>query len=114
MSLIDEIHSQRPIVRHTLSFLSSSIVVLGAVFLVASSVQKDVFFAMHPDPQEQQTFLAKRQEGRPQPLAAISRAAGSLMASIGSLIGWDGSAGFDRGGEAENTQGGVHLLPLSK
>jgi hypothetical protein len=114
MSLIHEIHNQRPAVRNALFISAAVITVSVAVFIVASSVQKDVFFAMHPDAAEQQAFLARRDESRPHPLAAISRATGSLMASIGSLIGWDHKAGFDRGGEQDRLQGGVHLLPLSE
>jgi len=114
MSLIHEIHNQRPAVRYTLFALSAAIAVSAVAFMTASTLQKDIFFAMHPDPAEQEEFLARRAEGRPKPLAAISRVAGSLAASIGSLIGWDTDAGFDRGGQQDSMQGGVHLLPLSK
>jgi hypothetical protein len=114
MSIVDEIHSQRPAVRHTMFVLAVALALSAVVFVTMSSVQKDIFFATHSDPDEQQAFLARREEGRPQPLAAISRAAGSMMASIGSLIGWDTGAGFDRSQRQDSMQGGVHLLPLSQ
>ena len=114
MSLIHEIQRQPPAVRRALFALSAVITVAVAAFVLVSSVQKDIFFTMHPDPEEQQEFLATRQEGRPKTLAAISKAAGSLMASIGSLIGWDNKAGFNTGREQTEAQGSVHLLPLAE
>jgi formate hydrogenlyase subunit 3/multisubunit Na+/H+ antiporter MnhD subunit len=114
MSLIEEIHNQRPVVRHVLFILSVAIAVSAVGFFGFSSIQESVFFATHADEQERQAFLASREAGRPQPLAAISRATSSMFASIGSLIGWNTGAGFDRGGQQADTQGGVHLLPLSQ
>jgi len=114
MSLIHEIHNQRPAVRYAMFFLASAIAISTVAFVTASTAQKDLFFATHPEPEAREAYLAKRAESRPKPVAAISRAAGSLMASIGSLIGWDTEAGFDRDGQQDSMQGGVHLLPLSK
>lgn len=114
MSILHEIHNQRPAVRHTFFILAAFLAVSAVAFLTVSSIQKDIYFALHQDPQEQQEFLARRDAGRLHPLAAISRVAGSLMASMGALIGWDTDAGFDRTGQPDNTQDAVHLLPLSK
>lgn len=70
--------------------------------------------ALHTDPQERADFLAQQEASRPKPLAALSRVAGSLTASIGSLLGIDRGAGFDREDQQDTIQGGVHLLPLSQ
>ena len=114
MSLIKEIHAQRPAVRHTMFALATGTALFAVLFFTYSSVQKDIFFAMHPSEEDRQEFLAQRAERRPKPLVAVARAADSLMASIGGLIGWDRDAGFDRGGQQDTLQGGVHLLPLSE
>ncbi len=114
MSLLQEIHNQRPVVRHTLFLLSTVAAISAVAFLTVSSLQKDIYFGMHPDPVDRQAFLASRDASRPQPVAAIARAADSLVASIGSLIGWNSSAGFDRSTQQDDTQGGVHLLPVSE
>lgn len=114
MSLIQEIHNQRPAVRHALFGLSVLITVVITGYILYSSMQKDIYFATHPDPEDRQTFLARRAETRPQPIAAISKAAGSLMANIGSLIGWDSDAGFDTSDRQDTLEGEVYLLPLSE
>jgi len=114
MSLIEEIHNQRPAVRHAFFLFSMAIAISTVGYFGFSSIQKSIFFATHSDVEEQQEYIASRAAGRPQPLAAISRAASSMLASIGSLIGWNIDAGFDRGGQQADTQGGVHLLPLSQ
>ena len=114
MSLIHEIHNQKPVVRYTLFGLAvvSMLAVVG--FFGITALQRDMFMALHSDPQERADFLAQQDARRPKPLAALSRIAGSVTASIGSLFGFDRNAGFDRGGQQGDTQGGVHLLPLSK
>lgn len=114
MSLIEEIHNQRPAVRYTMFALASAIVISTVGYFTFSSVQKDIFFATHSDAEEQQAFLTARDAVRPKPLAALARAAGSLTASIASFIGWDRSAGFDRNEQDGSMQGGVHLLPQSE
>jgi hypothetical protein len=114
MSLIHEIHSQKPAVRYTL-FALSAVVVLSVVgFFGITSFQRVAFMALHSDPQEQADFLAQQDAQQPQIFDAIARAASSLTASIGSLVGWDTNAGFDRSGRAADTTGSVHLLPLSQ
>ncbi|MBP6885787.1 MAG: hypothetical protein KBC02_00895 [Candidatus Pacebacteria bacterium] len=114
MSIIHEIQRQHPTVRRALFVMSLVISVSVVGVFTASSVQQTIYFGIHSDPAEQEAFLAAREAGRPQPLAAISKATGSLIASIGSLIGWDTNAGFDSNEKSSNTQGGVHLLPLSE
>lgn len=113
MSLIEEIHNQRPLVRHTFFYLAAGMVISAVVVITVSSMRKDIFFAMHPDTEERQAYLQQRDENLPKPVAALARLAGSLTANIGSLIGWNRDAGFDRGGQQDTMQGGVHLLPLS-
>ncbi len=114
MSIIHEIHNQRPAVRHAF-FIFAVVIALSVVGIFTySSLQRDMFMAFHTDPKEQSDFLAAQQEKGPQPLALISRVASSLTASIGSLVGWNRSAGFDRGSQQDTMQGGVHLFPLSK
>lgn len=114
MSLINEIHSQRPAIRYALFGLAvfTALAVVG--YLGITSLQRDMFMALHSDPQEREEYLAQQDARRPKPLAALSRIAGSLTASIGSLFGFDRNAGFDRSGQQGDTQGGVHLLPLSE
>jgi len=115
MSLIHEIHNQRPLIRH-LMFAGAVIIVLSIVgFMTFQSVQQDIFFAMHPSASDQQAFLAERDANLPNPVATISKAAGSFLADIGSLIGWKMGAGFDRGGQQNSihSDDGVHLLPIA-
>jgi|GEM_PF-3976476 len=114
MSILHEIHNQRPAVRRTLFVLSVVVSVSAVAFITISSIQKDIYFAMHPDPTEQQAFLAQRDAGRPQPVAVFARVAGGLLAGIGSLIGWNSDAGFDSTQQPSNTQGGVYLLPIAQ
>lgn len=113
MSLIHEIHSQKPAVRSAL-FILSAVVVLSVVgFFGISSFQRVAFMALHSDPQQQADFIAQQDAQQPQVFVGIARAAHSLTASIGSLVGWDSNAGFDRSGREADTHDGVHLLPLS-
>lgn len=114
MSLIAEVHNQRPAVRHTLFFLATVIAISGVGYMSISSLQKDVYFALNSNSADREAFLAARDSGRPNVLATISHAAGTLTASIGSLIGWNRDAGFDRGGQQDSMQNDVHLLPLSQ
>lgn len=114
MSLVHEIHNQKPAVRYTLFGLAivTALAVVG--FFGITALQRDMFMALHTDPQERADFIAQQDASRPKPLAALARISGSLTASIGSLFGIDRNAGFDRGGQQRDTQGAVHLLPLSK
>ncbi len=113
MSLIQDIQNQRPAVRYALFGFSVVITVAVIAVFWVFSFQEQVFMAMHPDPAEQQAYLAKQDQYAPKPLAAISKAFGSLTASIGSLIGLDGSKGFDSGRNEEDNQV-AHPLPLSR
>jgi hypothetical protein len=113
MSLIDEIRSQRPAVRHTF-FVLSVVVALGVLgFFGVSALHREMYAALHT-PQEQAALADQQSAQLPDPLAFIAHAAGSLTASIGSLLGFDSKAGFDRQEQSGNTQGDVHLLPLSQ
>ncbi len=114
MSILHEIHNQPPTIRYAMFFLSTALAVSAVVFVTVSSLQKDIYFATHPNPVEQEEYLARRDAQRPQPIAALSRVTGSLLGSIGSLIGWDSDAGFDRDEQQSNTQDKVYLLPLSQ
>ncbi len=114
MSLIHEIHEQKPAVRYALFGLTVITVLAVVGFFGITALQRDMFMALHSDPQERADFIAQQDAGRPKPLAALSRAAGALTASIGSLFGIDRNAGFDRGGQQGTIPDAVHLLPLSK
>lgn len=113
MSFIQEIHSQKLAIRYTLFGLSVVLIVSFIGFFWFTSMQRDIFMATHSDPAEQQAFLAEQSLHMPQPLALISRVARSLTASIGSLIGWDSSKGFDKADATEHNQA-AYPLPLSK
>lgn len=114
MSLIHEIHDQKPMVRYTLFGLAVIVAVSFVGYFGVTALQRNMFMALHTDEQERQDFIAQQDASRPKPLAALSRMAGALTASIGSLLRIDRDAGFDRGGQQDNTQDGVHLLPLSQ
>lgn len=79
-------------------------------FFAFTSIERDMFFAMHTDPQERQEFLARRQAHMPQPVAMMGKALGTLTASIGSILGFDRSRGFDRPVQDDK----VYPLPLSQ
>lgn len=120
MSLIDEIQNQKPVVRHTF-FVLSVIIALAVVGLFGvSALYREMYAVLHTP--EERAALAQRQDARiPDPLAFVARAASSLTASIGALIGFDreaglsaGQEGFDREEQSSNTHGGIHLLPLSQ
>ncbi len=113
MSLIHEIHKQKPAVRYTLFALSAFIALSAVVFFWLLSFQKQVFMALHSDPAEQQAFLDEQAAQVPNPLASLGGGLKSLAASIGSLIGFDGSKGFDSNGVTDNNQT-AHPLPLSE
>lgn len=113
MSLIDEIHNQKPVVRHTFFVLSVVIALAVVGFFGVSSLYREMYAALHT-PAEQEAFAARQDARLPDPLAFIARATSSLAASIGSLIGFDTNAGFDREEQPSNTQDGVQLLPLSR
>lgn len=114
MSLIDEIHHQRPAIRYTLFGLAVITTIAAVGLFGVTTLQRNLFMALHTDPQERADFLARQDASRPKPLVALSRITGSLTASIGSLFGIDRDAGFDRSEQPGDTQGVVHLLPLSK
>ncbi len=110
MSLIKEIHKQSHPVRYAL-FGFSAVITLSCVgFVWFRSIQKDMFMAVHSDPGEQQEFLAQRVRDIPHPLVALGKGLSSLTANIGSLLGFDGSKGFDRPAQEDK----VYLLPLSE
>ena len=113
MTFIQEIHNQKPAVRYALFGFSVVLVISFVGFFWFTSMQRDIFMATHSDPAEQQAFLASQQSYLPQPLALISRVAQSLTASIGSLIGWDSSKGFDKADTTDHNQA-AYPLPLSK
>ncbi|MCC6404807.1 MAG: hypothetical protein IT405_00235 [Candidatus Yanofskybacteria bacterium] len=114
MSLIQEIHAQKPAVRYALYGLSLAISLSLVGLFGVSSLQRQAFMALHTDPEEQLAYDQARDARRPKPVAALARAASSLTASIGSLFGWKVDAGFDTEGRVGNDQGGVHPLPLSE
>lgn len=114
MSLIHEIHQQRPAVRYTLFALSMIIVISVVGYFGISSIQRNAFLAIHADEQERADFLAQQEARAPKPFVALARIAGSLTAQIGSLLGWEPDAGFDRTENQDNNRGGVYLLPLSQ
>lgn len=109
MSLISEIHSQRPTVRKALWLLSAFIAISFVGFFWFTSVERQMYLALHTDPDEQADFLARQQDRSPKPLAAIGRGFGAMTAVIGNALGLNREAGFDRA-PSEDT---VHLLPLS-
>jgi hypothetical protein len=114
MKLIDEMQSQHPLVRQAMYWLAVT-TTLGIIGLFwFTSLEKQLYFASHPDEKERQQFVQERQARSPQPLAAIGKFFGSMTASIGSFIGFDSSKGFDRAGSSDHNHDAVHLLPLSK
>ena len=113
MSLIHELQQQRPAVRYALFGFSAVITIAVIAVFWAFSFQEQVYMAMHPDPAEQQAYLARQSQNAPKPLAAISEGFHSLTASIGSLIGLDNSKGFDSGNDTDHNQV-AHPLPLSR
>jgi hypothetical protein len=110
MSLLHEIRSQSRPVRMALWGLSVFTTLSIAGFLWFTSVERQMFMALHTDPEEQQTFLARQEERAPKPLAAMSKALGSLSARIGDFVGFSREEGFDR----PDQQDKVYLLPLSQ
>jgi hypothetical protein len=113
MSIIQEIHNQKPAVRYTL-FVLSVVVVLSIIgFFWFLSFERQVFMALHSDPAERQDFIDRQAANAPKPLTALANGLHSLTASIGSLIGLDGSKGFDSNKNESNNQT-VHPLPLSR
>jgi hypothetical protein len=110
MSLLHEIHGQRPMVRRVLWVLSVFLAVSFVGFFWVSSLERQLFAAVQHTPEEEAAFAAQQDARAPKPLAAISRGFSSMTAAIGDLFGFDSSAGFDR----EQVQDKVYLLPLSK
>jgi hypothetical protein len=108
--LIREIHQQKPAVRYALFVLSTFVVVSAIGLAWFTGFERDAYFALHADPADREAFVTRQDERLPQPLAAIGRGFGSLAASIGSFIGLDREAGFER----EPRHDPVHLLPLSR
>lgn len=110
MSIIHEIHNQSPFVRRIMYWLAVTMT-LGLIgFFWISSVEHDMFFALHTDPQERQDFLAQQESRVPQPLALMSKAFGSLTARIGGVFGFDSSKGFDSPAQDDR----VYPLPISQ
>ena len=108
MSFIQDIQRQSSVVRHTLFVFSVVTTVSIVGFFWFTSVQREMYFALHDDPQDRQAFLDQHDQSLPQPLAVVSRGLGTLTASIGSLLGIDKDKGLDR-----SERDTVHLLPLS-
>ena len=114
MSLIEEIHNQPPLVRQVMYWMAL-VMVLGVIgFFWVTTAQKNLYFAIHPDPAERAQFVAQQDAHIPQPLATISKVFGSLTASMGGLLGFDNSQGFDKQSGTDHTQDAVHLLPVSQ
>lgn len=114
MSLIQEIHNQKPAVRYALFGLAVVTVLAVVGFFGVTAIQREMFMALHTDPQERSDFLAQQDARSPKPLAALVRVASSLTASIGSLLGFNRNAGFDKSVREGDTSGDVHPLPLSQ
>lgn len=110
MSLIEEIHNQPPFVRRIMYWLAVTTTFGIIGFFAITSIERNMFFAIHPDEAERQAFVAHQQARTPQPLALMSKAMGTLTASIGSVLGFDDSKGFDRNDRNDK----VYLLPLSE
>lgn len=109
VNLFHEIRNQKPHVRFAL-FLLSCFLVISAIGMVwLSSVRKELVTAVNDDPAVQEEF----QDRLPNPVAAIGKFMGTLAASVGSLVGINGNAGFDRSDRNEDVSGGAHLLPIS-
>ncbi len=114
MSFIHEIHKQKPAVRYAMFGLAVFAVLAAIGFFWLSSVQRDLYAAMNPDKADQQAFEDQQSAALPNPLASIGRGLGSMVASIGSLMGFDSSRGFDRSGSTSHNQDAVYPLPTSK
>lgn len=114
MTLLDDIRKQNRLVRQTMYALSVATVLSVIGFFWFTSVERQLYMAVNPNPKDQQEFLTRQDQRSPQFLATLGRGLGSLTASIGSLLGFDRSRGFDKGGTAGHTQDAVYLLPLSK
>jgi hypothetical protein len=110
MALIHDIRGQSKGVRLLLWALSVFVTLSAFGFVWFTSLEKSMYFAMHSDPKEQAEFLARQEDRTPKPLAAIGRGFGKLAASIGSVLGFDSNAGFDRPAQEDK----VYMLPLSK
>ena len=110
MSLLKEIHRQPTHIRAVLWGLSAFTMISVTGYFWFTSVEREMFVAIHDDPGEQEQFFAQQDARAPKPLAAISATLGSLTASIGSLMGIDQQEGFDRSASEDK----VYLLPLSK
>ena len=112
MSIIKEIHEQPPWIRISLFTLSCVTMVSMVGYLWLTSVQRDVILAL--DPLDGQDHVAQLERSRPRPLNSMREGLDSAAASIGSLIGFDSSEGFDFGSRNEDNQDRVYLLPLSE
>lgn len=110
MSLIHEIHRQPHALRLTLWGLSVFAMLSMVGYFWFTAFERDMFLALHQEQALREEFLARQDARAPKTLAAIGNAFGGLTASIGSLLGIDPEAGFDRP-VPEDT---VHLLPLSR
>lgn len=114
MSFIHEIHNQKPVVRYALFGLSLAITFSVIGFFGITALQREVFMTFHTDAKERADFLAQQERRQPKPLAAVTRVARSMTASIGSLLGFNPDAGFDRNEQRADTHDAVYLLPLSR
>lgn len=110
MSLLHEIRNQPPALRRAMYWLAVIATLGGIGFWWLSSVERDMFFAIHSDSTDREAFVAQQDAQVPQPLAMIGKAFGTMTASIGSFLGFDSSRGFDKSSQHDT----VHLLPLSK
>jgi hypothetical protein len=113
MSFIHELRAQKPIIRHAVFVLALIVACAVVGYIGMVTIHRELYAAFHT-PAEQQALAQRQDELVPNPIAVIARAAGTLTASLGSIFGFNSDAGFDRGGESGNNQGGAHLLPVSQ
>lgn len=108
MGLIQEIHAQHRGVRLALWALSVTTVLSVVGFFWITSIEREMFMALHTDVQERQQFLARQDARTPKPLALITKGVTMMTARISDLIGIDRQKGFHQ------ESGSVYLLPTSQ
>lgn len=112
MSFIKEIHEQPEWLRTLLFALSCVTVIAFAGYLVLANFERGVILALNPTDGEQR--VAELERNRKNPMTAVRNVAGSAVANIGDILGFDSSAGFDIDPRNEDNQDRVYLLPLSE
>ena len=113
MSFLDEIRKQPSHVREIMFWFSVVITVSLVGMVWFRSFEENLFVMMNPEPEKQAKFYADRAGRTPVVYANVTKALGSLRATLYNSFGFFNDYSSNEVKVDEEYTGEVHKLPLS-